>query len=74
MTRGTYVNFHPLAYDDVRLRPLDYSGLTRVTASPTVLGIGGRDSWFKQFDFTWFFVSGGGVNYNPWRSHSGDRP
>jgi hypothetical protein len=70
MTRGTYVNFHPLAYDDVRLRPLDYSGLTRVTAFPQPFwGIEGGTSWFKQFDFTWFFVSGGGVNYNPVAGH-----
>ena len=27
MPRGTYVNFHPFGYDDVRLRPSDYSTL-----------------------------------------------
>jgi len=65
-TRGTYVNFHPFAYDDVRLRPLDYSGLSRVTAYPQPFwGIEGGTSWFKEFDFTWFLVSGAGVNYNP---------
>ena len=65
-TRGTWVNFHPYAYDDVRLRPLDYSGLTRVTAFPQPFwGVEGNTSWYKQFDFTWFFVSGKGVNYNP---------
>jgi Domain of unknown function (DUF5916) len=66
MTRGTFVNFHPFGYDDVRLRPLDYSSLTRVTAFPQPFwGIEGGTSWFKQFDFSWFFVSGAGVNYNP---------
>ena len=67
MTRGTYINFHPFAYDDVRLRPtLDFAGLTRVTAYPQPFwGIEGGTSWFKQFDFSWFFVSGAGVNYNP---------
>jgi hypothetical protein len=67
MTRGTFVNFHPYGYDDVRLRPvLDYAGLTRVTAYPQPFwGIEGGTSWFKQFDVAWFFVSGGGANYNP---------
>jgi hypothetical protein len=67
MTRNTYFNFHPFAYDDVRLRPtLDFTGLTRVTSYPQPFwGIEGGTSWYKQFDFTWFFVSGGGVNYNP---------
>jgi hypothetical protein len=66
MTRNTYVNFHPYAYDYVYLRPQDYGGLPRVTAYPEPFwGIEGGTSWFKQFDFTWFFVSGGGVNYNP---------
>ena len=66
MTRGTYINFHPFGYDDVRLRPLDYGGLTRVSAFPQPFwGIEGGTSWFKQFDFSWFFVSGAGVNYNP---------
>jgi hypothetical protein len=69
-TRGTWVNFHPFAYDDVRLRPLDYSGLSRVTAFPQPFwGVEGSTSWYKQFDFTWFFVSGAGVNYNPSAGH-----
>lgn len=66
MTRSTYINFHPFAYDNVYLRPKDYSGLTTVTRYPQPFwGIEGGTSWFKQFDFSWFFVSGGGVNYNP---------
>ncbi|HVO82139.1 MAG TPA: DUF5916 domain-containing protein [Terriglobales bacterium] len=66
MTRNTYINFHPYAYDDVYLRPQDYSRLTRVTEySQPFWGIEGGTSWFKQFDFSWFFVSGDGVNYNP---------
>ena len=66
MTRGTYVNFHPYGYDDVRLRPIDYSTLSRVTAYPQPFwGIEAGTSWFKQFDLTAFFVSGVGVNYNP---------
>jgi hypothetical protein len=66
MTRGTYVNFHPYGYDDVRLRPSDYSTLSRVTAYPQPFwGIDAATSWFKQFDLTAFFVSGVGVNYNP---------
>ena len=66
MTRGTYVNFHPFAYDDVRLRPSDYGTLARVSAYPQPFwGIEAGTSWFKQLDFTAFFVSGGGVNYNP---------
>jgi hypothetical protein len=66
MTRGTFVNFHPYGYDDVRLRPVDYTGLTRVTAYPQPYwGIEGGTSWFKQFDLAWTFVSGGGANYNP---------
>jgi len=28
-------------------------------------GIEGGTSWFKEFDLSWQFVSGGGVNYNP---------
>jgi hypothetical protein len=66
MTRGTYVNFHPYGYDDVRLRPIDYITLSRVTAYPQPFwGIDAATSWFKQFDLTAFFVSGVGVNYNP---------
>ena len=66
MTRGTYVNFHPYGYDDVRLRPIDYSTLTRVAAYPQPFwGIEAGTSWFKQFDLTAFFVSGAGVNFNP---------
>ena len=66
MTRGTYVNIHPFGYDDVRLRPIDYSTLTRVAAYPQPFwGIEGGTSWFKELDVTAFFVSGAGVNYNP---------
>jgi hypothetical protein len=66
MTRSTYVNFHPFGYDDVRLRPQDYSTLTRVAAYPQPFwGIEGGTSWLKQLDFTAFFVSGAGVNFNP---------
>jgi len=66
MTRGTYVNFHPYGYDDVRLRPIDYSALSRVTAYPQPFwGIDAGTSWFKQFDLTALFVSGVGVNFNP---------
>ena len=66
MARSTYVNFHPFGYDDVRLRPLDYSTLSRVTAYPQPFwGIEAGTSWLKQLDFTAFFVSGKGVNYDP---------
>ena len=66
MIRNTYINFHPYAADHVYLRPQDFAGLTKVTAFPQPFwGIEGGTSWFKQFDFTWFYVSGGGVNYNP---------
>ena len=66
MTRATYVNFHPFGYDDVRLRPIDYSTLSRVTAYPQPFwGIDAATSWFKEFDLTALFVSGAGVNYNP---------
>jgi outer membrane receptor for ferrienterochelin and colicin len=50
----------------VRLRPLDYSALPRVTAYPQPFwGIEAGTSWLKELDFTAFFVSGKGVNYNP---------
>jgi hypothetical protein len=66
MQAGTYVNFHPFGYDDVRLRPIDYSTLSRVAAYPQPFwGIEAGTSWFKQFDLTAFFASGGGVNFNP---------
>lgn len=66
MTRATYVNFHPFGYDDVRLRPIDYSTLSRVTAYPQPFwGIDAATSWFKEFDLTALFVSGAGANYNP---------
>ena len=66
MARSTYINFHPFGYDDVRLRPLDYSALPRVTAYPQPFwGFEAGTSWLKEFDFTAFFVSGKGVNYNP---------
>jgi hypothetical protein len=66
LTRSTFVNFHPFAYDDTYLRPQDYSGLTRVTSYPQPFwGIDGGTSWFKQFDLNWTYVSGGGVNFNP---------
>jgi uncharacterized protein DUF5916/cellulose/xylan binding protein with CBM9 domain len=65
-TRGTWVNFHPFGYDGVFLRPQDFAGLTSVKSYPQPFwGIEGATSWFKQFDFSWFFVSGAGVNYNP---------
>jgi hypothetical protein len=66
MARGTYVNMHPFGYDDVRLRPLDYGTLSRVTAFPQPFwGVEAGTSWLKELDFTAFFVSGKGVNYNP---------
>jgi hypothetical protein len=66
MTAGTYINFHPFGYDDVRLRPIDYNALTRVTAYPQPFwGFEAGTSWFKEFEMTAFFVSGKGVNYNP---------
>jgi hypothetical protein len=66
LTRGTWVNFHPFGYDGVYLRPQDYPGLPHVTSYPQPFwGIEGATSWFKQFDVSWFFVSGAGVNYNP---------
>jgi hypothetical protein len=66
MARSTYVNIHPFAYDDVRLRPVDYNTLSRVSAYPQPFwGIEGGTSWLKQIDFTAFFVSGAGVNYDP---------
>jgi len=66
LTRGTWVNVHPFAYDDVYLRPQDYTGLTKVNDYPQPFwGIEGATSWVKQIDFTWFFVSGAGVNFNP---------
>jgi hypothetical protein len=66
MARSTYINFHPFGYDDVRLRPLDYNTLPRVTAYPQPFwGIEAGTSWLKELDFTAFFVSGKGVNYDP---------
>jgi hypothetical protein len=66
MTRATWVNFHPFGYDNVYLRPRDYSGLTKVSNYPQPFwGMEGATSWLKQIDFSWFFVSGAGVNYNP---------
>jgi Domain of unknown function (DUF5916) len=66
MARNTYINVHPFAYDDVRLRPSDYTTLSRVSAFPQPFwGIEGGTSWLKELDFTAFFVSGGGVNYDP---------
>jgi Domain of unknown function (DUF5916)/Carbohydrate family 9 binding domain-like len=65
-TRSTWFNFHPFGYDNVYLRPGDYSLLTRHTAYPQPFwGIEGGTSWFKEADLNWFFVSGAGVNYNP---------
>ncbi len=65
-TRSTFVNFHPFAYDNAYLRPGDYSTLTKYTSYPQPFwGVEGGTSWFKQADISWFFVSGGGVNYNP---------
>lgn len=66
LTRATWVNFHPFAYDNIYLRPHDYSLLTKVTNYPQPFwGIEGATSWIKQVDFSWFFVSGTGANYNP---------
>jgi hypothetical protein len=66
MARSTYVNFHPFGLDDVRLRPADYDTLTRVTSYPQKFwGVEAGTSWFKQFDFSAFVFSGGGVNYDP---------
>lgn len=66
MARSTYVNFHPFGFDDVRLRPQDYSTLTRVTAFPQKFwGLEAGTSWFKLFDFSALVASGGGVNYDP---------
>lgn len=66
MARSTYINFHPFGYDDVRLRPLDYTTLSRVSAFPQPFwGIEAGTSWLKELDFTAFFVSGKGVNYDP---------
>jgi hypothetical protein len=66
LTHGTYFNFHPFARDFVYLRPQDYAGLNTVTRYPEGFwAFEGGTSWFKQFDFNWFFASGGGVNFNP---------
>jgi hypothetical protein len=65
-TRNTFFNFHPFGYDNVYLRPQDYTGLANVHRYPQPFwGVEGGTSWFKQFDLNWFFVSGAGVNYNP---------
>lgn len=64
--RSTWFNIHPYAYDNVYLRPVDYSGLVSVAHYPQPFwGIEGGTSWYKQFDLSWLFVSGKGVNYNP---------
>ncbi len=66
MARSTYINFHPFGYDDVRLRPQDYSTLLRVTSyAQRFWGVEAGTSWFKLFDFTALFASGGGVNFDP---------
>jgi hypothetical protein len=66
MARATWINFHPIAYDGVFLRPQDFTGLTTVKSYPQPFwGVEGATSWLKQIDFSWFFVSGAGVNYNP---------
>jgi hypothetical protein len=66
LTRGTWVNFHPFAYDGIFLRPQDFAGLTHVTSYPQPFwGIEGASAWFKQLELNWFFVSGAGANYNP---------
>ena len=55
-----------IAYDGVFFRPQDFTGLTSVKSYPQPFwGIEGATSWLKQIDFSWFFVSGAGVNYNP---------
>lgn len=66
LTRGTWINFHPFGYDNVYLRPQDYAGLGRVSDYPQPFwGIEGASTWVKQIELTWFYVAGGGVNYNP---------
>jgi hypothetical protein len=66
MARATWINFHPIAYDGVFLRPQDFTGLTAVKSYPQPFwGVEGATSWLKQIDFSWFYVSGAGVNYNP---------
>jgi len=66
MARATWINFHPIAYDGVFLRPQDFTGLTTVKSYPQPFwGVEGATSWLKQIDFSWFYVSGAGVNYNP---------
>jgi len=66
MARSTYFNIHPFAMDDVRLRPIDYSTLTRVTAFPQKFwGLETGTSWSKLFDIAATYYSGGGVNYDP---------
>ena len=53
-------------YDDVCLRPIDYSTLDHVAAYPQPFwGFEAGTSWFKEIDLSAFFVSGKGVNYNP---------
>jgi Domain of unknown function (DUF5916)/Carbohydrate family 9 binding domain-like len=65
-TRSTWFNVHPFGYDYARLRPLDYSGLTRVTAYRNAFwGIEGGTAWFKEVEINWFFDSGGGINFTP---------
>ena len=66
MARATWINFHPFAYDGVFLRPQDFTGLTSIKSYPQPFwGVEGATSWLKQIDFSWFYVSGAGVNYNP---------
>jgi hypothetical protein len=66
MARATWINFHPFAYDGVFLRPQDFTGLTTVKSYPQPFwGVEGATSWLQQIDFSWFYVSGAGVNYNP---------
>lgn len=66
MTRSTYFNIHPFGYDDVRLRPIDYDSLTRITSYPQKFwGVEAGTSWWKLFDLAGVYFGGGGVNYDP---------
>ena len=61
LTRGTWVDVHPFAYDEVYLRPQDYSGLTKVTDYPQPFwGIKGGTSWIKQIELSWLLFPVGG--------------
>ncbi len=66
LRRNTFFNVHPWATDHVYLRQADYAALPRVTPYPQPFwGAEGGSQYFKQVSLNFFFVSGGGVNYNP---------